>query len=140
MLYCTVLYCTVLYCTVLARFHRDGFLVLRSVLAPATIATLNSASADLRTNKTLHCQMAYYNGPPIFHKVCISKPVYCTLNIFPGRKSPKVILLISKSFYPPAVQYPHFCMWPDKVHDHFRDGLYHSPLSYVASRYCTVLY
>ena len=30
-------------------------------------------------------------------------------------------------------------MWPDKVHDHFRDGLYHSPLSYVASRYCTVL-
>ena len=59
-----------MYCTVLARFHRDGFLVLRSVLAPATIATLNSASADLRTNKTLHCQMAYYNGPPIFHKVC----------------------------------------------------------------------
>ena len=43
-----------------------------------------------------------------------------------------------KPFY--AVQYPHFCMWPDKVHDHFRDGLYHSPLSYVASRYCTVLY
>ena len=42
-------------------------------------------------------------------------------------------------FDPPAVQYPHFCMWPDKVHDHFRDGLYHSPLSYVASRYCTAL-
>ena len=42
-------------------------------------------------------------------------------------------------FDPPAIQYPHFCMWPDKVHDHFRDGLYHSPLSYVASRYCTVL-
>ena len=69
-LYCTVLHCTALYCTVLARFHRDGFLVLRRVLTPATIATLNSASADLRTNKTLHCQMAYYNGPPIFHKVC----------------------------------------------------------------------
>ena len=43
-------------------------------------------------------------------------------------------------FHPLLWQYPHFCMWPDKVHDHFRDGLYHSPLSYVASRYCTVLY
>ena len=51
-------------------------------------------------------------------------------------------MTVMKPFYvlSPAVQYPHFCMWPDKVHDHFRDGLYHSPLSYVASRYCTVLY
>ena len=60
---------------------------------------------------------------------------YCILsNIFPV--SYENILC----FIPLLWQYPHFCMWPDKVHDHFRDGLYHSPLSYVASRYCTVLY
>ena len=32
-------------------------------------------------------------------------------------------------------QYPHFCTWPDKVHDGFRDVLYNSPLGYLASRY-----
>ena len=32
------------------------------------------------------------------------------------------------------LQYPHFCMWPDKIHDGFRDGLYKSPLGYLASR------
>ena len=98
-LHCTALYCTVLHCTVLARFHRDGFLVLRRVLAPATIATLNSASADLRTNKTLHCQMAYYNGPPIFHKVCdpnllcgpLKWHLFC---VACHPRSPKVIMLI----------------------------------------------
>ena len=25
-------------------------------------------------------------------------------------------------------------MWPDKVHDKFRDGLYYSPLPFLASR------
>ena len=60
---------------------------------------------------------------------------YCILsNIFPG--SYETILSLITLLW----QYPHFCMWPDKVHDHFRDGLYRSPLSYVASRYCTVLY
>ena len=31
-------------------------------------------------------------------------------------------------------QYPHFCIWPDKVHDQFRDALYQSPLGHIASR------
>ena len=30
-------------------------------------------------------------------------------------------------------QYPHFCIWPDKVHDQFRDALYQSPLGHIAS-------
>ena len=31
-------------------------------------------------------------------------------------------------------KYSHFCMWPDKVHDLFRDALYHSSLAFIASR------
>ena len=52
-----------------SSFHEDGFLVVRNVLNSDLIKTLNSASKDVRINKTLHCEMAYYNGPPIFHKV-----------------------------------------------------------------------
>ena len=28
--------------------------------------------------------------------------------------------------------YSHFCHWPDKVHDYFRDVLYTSPMAHVA--------
>ena len=52
-----------------SSFHEDGFLVVRNVLNSDLIKILNSASKDVRINKTLHCEMAYYNGPPIFHKV-----------------------------------------------------------------------
>ena len=51
-----------------AEFQRSGYLVIRNVLPSHVIRYLNQASADLRTNKTLHCQMSYYNSPPIFHK------------------------------------------------------------------------
>ena len=82
----------------ISQYHGDGFLVVRNVLSDDIIQLLNIASQDLRANKTLHCNMAYYSGPPIFHK------------------------------------YPHFCMWPDKIHDYFRDALYYSPLASIASQ------
>ena len=52
-----------------SKFQEDGFLVVRNVLNSDLIKILNSASKDVRKNRTLHCEMAYYNGPPIFHKV-----------------------------------------------------------------------
>ena len=52
-----------------SSFHEDGFLVVRNVLNSDLIKILNSASKDVRINKTLHCEMAYYHGRPIFHKV-----------------------------------------------------------------------
>ena len=79
-------------------FKRDGFLVIRKSLSDTIINLLRKGSEDLRTNRTLHCDMSYYNSPPIFHR------------------------------------YSHFCMWPDKVHDLFRDALYHSSLAAVASQ------
>ena len=97
----------------MSSFHEDGFLVVRNVLNSDLIKILNSASKDVRINKTLHCEMAYYNGPPIFHKVKLDMFHFLSLHSF---------------------QYPHFCMWPDKIHDGFRDGLYKSPLGYLASR------
>ena len=56
------------------QFKDDGFLVFKNILSEALIKTLNSASKDIRTNKTLHCEMTYYNGPPIFHKVSSLSP------------------------------------------------------------------
>ena len=53
----------------LKQFKDDGFLVFKNVLSQALLKTLNKASEDIRTNRTLHCEMTYYNGPPIFHKV-----------------------------------------------------------------------
>ena len=79
-------------------FHEDGFLVIQNALSDKIIKLLRAGSKDIRVNRTIHCEMAFYNGPPIFHK------------------------------------YSHFCMWPDKVHDFFRDALYHSSLAYIASR------
>ena len=52
-----------------SAFNQDGFIVVRNVLNSDIIKILNSASKDVRINKTLHCEMSYYNGPPIFHKV-----------------------------------------------------------------------
>ena len=31
-------------------------------------------------------------------------------------------------------RYDHFCHWPDKVHDYFRDALYLSPLPHIAAQ------
>ena len=57
------------------KFKDEGFLVIKNVLSEALLKTLNKASKDIRTNKTLHCEMTYYNGPPIFHKVSLPSPV-----------------------------------------------------------------
>ena len=48
--------------------------ILMISLSETLLKTLNSASRDIRTNKTLHCEMTYYNGPPIFHKVSSFPP------------------------------------------------------------------
>jgi len=67
-------------------------------MPPDIMAKLDSAASDLATNQTLHCAMARYGGPPIFHK------------------------------------YSFFCIWPDMVHDYFRDALLYSPMAHVASQ------
>ena len=59
------------------QFQKQGYLVMRNVLPPNLIESLNQASADLRINKTLHCQMSYYNSPPIFHKEELLKMLLC---------------------------------------------------------------
>ena len=53
----------------LAQYHRDGFLVLRNYLSPDLLALLETGTRDLLANRTLHCDMAKYSGPPIFHQV-----------------------------------------------------------------------
>ena len=80
------------------RFREEGVLVLRQVMPPTIMEALALASDDLATNRTVHCDMARYNGPPIFHS------------------------------------YSLFCLWPDLVHDTFRDALLHSPLGHLASQ------
>ena len=60
------------------------------------IEKINIGASDLEANDTVQCKVAYYNGPPTFHR------------------------------------FSHFCHWPDKVHDYFRDALYHSPMANVA--------
>ena len=79
-------------------FQEEGVLVLRNVMPPTIMEALARASDDIATNRTVHCDMARYNGPPIFHS------------------------------------YSLFCLWPDLVHDTFRDALLHSPLGHVASQ------
>ena len=79
-------------------YEDDGVLILRNVMPKDIMDKLSIAADDLATNQTLHCAMARYSGPPIFHK------------------------------------YSFFCIWPDMVHDYFRDALLYSPLSSVASQ------
>ena len=31
-------------------------------------------------------------------------------------------------------RYSTLCQWPERIHDHFRDALYHSPLAHAASQ------
>jgi len=79
-------------------YKEDGLLILRNVMPPDIMAKLDTASSDLAANQTLHCAMAKYSGPPIFHK------------------------------------YSFFCIWPDMIHDYFRDALLYSPMAHVASQ------
>ena len=80
------------------KYSEDGLLILRNVMPKDIMDKLTTASSDLVTNQTLHCAMAKYSGPPIFHK------------------------------------YSFFCVWPDMVHDYFRDALLYSPLAHMASQ------
>ena len=79
-------------------YKKEGTIVLRNLVPDNIIKLLQSGVRDIDRNKTLHCSMAYFNGPPILHR-------YTTL-----------------------------CQWPERIHDHFRDALYHSPLSHAASQ------
>ena len=44
-------------------------MVLRQLVPGPIMRLLQSAVRDLDTNHTLHCAMAYYNGPPILHRL-----------------------------------------------------------------------
>ena len=48
-------------------FKEDGVLILRQVMPPDLMAKLSMASDDIATNRTVHCDMSKYHGPPIFH-------------------------------------------------------------------------
>ena len=48
-------------------FRQDGVLILRQVMPPDLMAKLAIASDDIAANRTVHCDMSRYNGPPIFH-------------------------------------------------------------------------
>ena len=61
----TVLYCTVLYYT--------GVTVLRQVVPRDWVRLLQRGVRDLVMNNTLHCNLAYFNGPPILHRYSFTK-------------------------------------------------------------------
>ena len=48
-----------------------GAVVLRQLVPGPIIRLLQAAVRDLDTNHTLHCAMAYYNGPPILHRSAV---------------------------------------------------------------------
>ena len=58
----------------LEEFRDEGVTVLREVLSGDWIRLLQRAVRDVATNKTLHCNMAYFNGPPILHRPNTFKP------------------------------------------------------------------
>ena len=48
-------------------FREEGVLVLRNVMPPDIMEALAKGSEDIVTNRTVHCDMARFNGAPIFH-------------------------------------------------------------------------
>ena len=52
----------------LQEFREEGVTVLRDVLPSNLVQLLQRAVKDLVANKTLHCAMAAFNGPPILHR------------------------------------------------------------------------
>ena len=52
----------------LREFREEGVTVLREVLPSNLVQLLQRAVRDLMFNKTLHCAMAAFNGPPILHR------------------------------------------------------------------------
>ena len=45
-----------------------GVIVLRKLLPKKFLKLLQLGVQDIVKNKTLHCEMAYFNGPPILHR------------------------------------------------------------------------
>ena len=52
----------------LEEFRDQGVTVLREALSGDWMRLLQRAVRDIATNDTLHCNMAYFNGPPILHR------------------------------------------------------------------------
>ena len=52
----------------LQEFREEGVTVLRDVLPSNLVQLLQRAVKDIVANKTLHCAMAAFNGPPILHR------------------------------------------------------------------------
>ena len=50
------------------EYKKNGVVVIRNALPKGIIEKIQKGSTDLKTNYTLHCGMAYFNGPPILHK------------------------------------------------------------------------
>ena len=46
----------------------SGTVILKGIVPDEIINLLQSAVKDIDKNKTLHCTMAYFNGPPILHR------------------------------------------------------------------------
>ena len=49
-------------------YKKEGTVVLRNLVPDTIIKLLQSGVRDIEMNKTLHCSMAYFNGPPILHR------------------------------------------------------------------------
>ena len=45
-----------------------GVIVLRKLMPKKFLKLLQLGVQDIVKNKTLHCEMAYFNGPPILHR------------------------------------------------------------------------
>ena len=53
------------------HFLLSGVIVLRKLLPKKFLKLLQLGVKDIVKNKTLHCEMAYFNGPPILHRSSI---------------------------------------------------------------------
>ena len=45
-----------------------GVIVLRKLMPKKFLKLLQLGVQDIVKNKTLHCEMTYFNGPPILHR------------------------------------------------------------------------
>ena len=94
----------------------SGTVILRGIVPKDILKILQPAVKDIEKNKTLHCNMAYFSGPPILHR--------CLVDLIYGQGVLKDVFF----------RYSSLCQWPERAHDHFRDALYLSPLASAASQ------
>ena len=52
----------------LRSYNSQGTVILRDILPRDILSLLQTGVNDIATNDTLHCRMAYFNGPPILHR------------------------------------------------------------------------